>query len=119
MGAETFHALKKVLLKRKLGAGVGDEGGFAPDLKNDEEALMVIIEAIESAGYKPGIDVCIALDPAVSELYDKGKYTFKKSGAGTKTAEEMIELYRKWVNKYPIVSIKDGLAEGDWTAWEK
>jgi enolase len=119
MGAETFHALKKVLLKRKLGAGVGDEGGFAPDLKNDEEALMVILEAIESAGYKPGSDVCIALDPAASELYDKGKYTFKKSGAGTKSSEEMIELYTKWVNKYPIVSIEDGLAEGDWAGWAK
>jgi enolase len=80
---------------------------------------MVIIEAIESAGYKPGQDVCIALDPAASELFDKGKYTFKKSGAGTKTSEEMIELYTKWVNKYPIVSIEDGLAEGDWAGWAK
>ena len=119
MGAETFHALKKVLLKRKLSAGVGDEGGFAPDLKGDEEALTVIIEAIEAAGYKPGSDVCIALDPAASELFEKGKYTFKKSGAGTKSAEEMIELYTKWVNKYPIVSIEDGLAEGDWAGWAK
>ena len=79
----------------------------------------MIIEAIESAGYKPGSDVCIALDPAASELFDKGKYTFKKSGAGTKTSEEMIELYTKWVNKYPIVSIEDGLAEGDWAGWAK
>ena len=117
MGAEVFHALKKVLLKRKLSTGVGDEGGFAPDLKNDEEALMVIIEAIEAAGYAPGTDICIALDPAASELYTKGVYTFKKSGAGTKTADQMIEMFAKWLAKYPIVSIEDGLAEGDWEGW--
>jgi len=117
MGAEVFHALKKVLLKRKLGTGVGDEGGFAPDLKNDEEALMVIIEAIESAGYEPGKQVCIALDPAASELYSKGTYTFKKSAAGTKDSDAMIELFAKWLAKYPIVSIEDGLAEGDWDGW--
>ena len=119
MGAEVFHALKKVLVKRKLSTGVGDEGGFAPDLKNDEEALMVIIEAIEAAGYEPGKQVCIALDPAASELYSKGKYTFKKSGAGTKDADAMIELYAKWLAKYPIVSIEDGLAEDDWAGWSK
>jgi enolase len=119
MAAETFHALKKVLLKRKLGAGVGDEGGFAPDLKNDEEALVVILEAIESAGYEPGTEICIALDPAASELFDKGKYVFKKSGAGTKSSEQMIELYAKWIEKYPIVSIEDGLAEDDWDGWAK
>ncbi|MDP1889836.1 MAG: phosphopyruvate hydratase [Gemmatimonadaceae bacterium] len=117
MGAEVFHALKKVLLKRKLGTGVGDEGGFAPDLKNDEEALMVIIEAIEAAGYEPGKQVCIALDPAASELYAKGTYTFKKSGAGTKDSDAMIELFAKWLAKYPIVSIEDGLAESDWDGW--
>jgi enolase len=119
MGAETFHALKKVLLKRKHGAGVGDEGGFAPDLRNDEEALVVILEAIESAGYAPGTEICIALDPAASELFDKGKYTFRKSGAGTRSSEEMIELYARWIDKYPIVSIEDGLAEGDWDGWAK
>jgi len=119
MGAEVFHALKKVLLKRKLGTGVGDEGGFAPDLKNDEEALIVIIEAIEAAGYAPGKQVCIALDPAASELYANGVYTFKKSGAGTKNADAMIELYAKWIAKYPIVSLEDGLAEGDWDGWSK
>jgi enolase len=119
MGAETFHALKKVLLKRKLGAGVGDEGGFAPDLKNDEEALIVIIEAIENAGYAPGTEICIALDPAASELFDRGKYVFKKSGAGTKSSEQMIELYATWIEKYPIVSIEDGLAENDWDGWAK
>jgi len=119
MGAEVFHALKKVLVKRKLSTGVGDEGGFAPDLKNDEEALTVIIEAIEAAGYEPGTQVCIALDPAASELYAKGKYTFKKSGAGVKDADAMIEMYAKWLAKYPIVSIEDGLAEDDWNGWSK
>jgi enolase len=117
MGAEVFHALKKVLVKRKLSTGVGDEGGFAPDLKSDEEAVTVILEAIESAGYAPGGQVALAIDCAASELFDKKHYTFKKSGAGTKTAEQMIELYAKWVNKYPIVSIEDGLAEGDWEGW--
>jgi enolase len=117
MGAEVFHALKKVLVKRKLSTGVGDEGGFAPDLKNDEEALTVIIEAIEVAGYEPGKQVCIALDPAASELFAKGKYTFKKSGGGVRSAEQMIEMYARWLAKYPIVSIEDGLAEGDWKGW--
>jgi enolase len=117
MGAEVFHALKKVLVKRKLSTGVGDEGGFAPDLKNDEEAITVILEAIEAAGYEPGKQVCLALDCAASELFAKGKYTFKKSGAGTKSAEQMIEMYAKWLAKYPIVSIEDGLAEGDWKGW--
>ncbi len=117
MGAEVFHALKKVLVKRKLSTGVGDEGGFAPDLKSDEEALMVVMEAIVGAGYDPGTEIAIALDCAASELYAKGKYVFKKSGAGTKTAEEMVEMYAKWLNKYPIVSIEDGLAESDWKGW--
>ena len=117
MGTEVFHALKKVLVKRKLSTGVGDEGGFAPDLASDQAALDVVIEAIESAGYAPGTEIALALDCAASELYSKGKYTFKKSGAGTKTAEQMIEMYAKWLNKYPIVSIEDGLAEGDWAGW--
>ena len=117
MGAEVFHALKKVLVKRKLSTGVGDEGGFAPDLKNDEEAITVILEAIESAGYEPGKQVCLALDCAASELFAKGSYTFKKSGAGTKSADQMVEMYAKWLAKYPIVSIEDGLAEGDWDGW--
>ncbi|HVH39622.1 MAG TPA: phosphopyruvate hydratase [Gemmatimonadaceae bacterium] len=117
MGTEVFHSLKKVLVKRKLSTGVGDEGGFAPDLKSDEEALAMVVEAIEGAGYAPGTQVAIALDCAASELYTKGKYTFKKSGAGTKSAEQMIELYAKWLSKYPIVSIEDGLAESDWTGW--
>ncbi len=117
MGAEVFHALKKVLVKRKLSTGVGDEGGFAPDLKNDEEAITVILEAIETAGYVPGRQVCLALDCAASELWTKGSYTFKKSGAGTRSADQMVELYAKWLAKYPIVSIEDGLAESDWEGW--
>lgn len=117
MGTEVFHSLKKVLVKRKLSTGVGDEGGFAPDLKSDEEAIKIVLEAIEAAGYEPGTEIALALDCAASELYAKGKYTFKKSGAGTKSAEEMIELYAKWLQKYPIVSIEDGLAESDWEGW--
>jgi enolase len=119
MGAEVFHALKKVLVKRKLSTGVGDEGGFAPDLGTDEDALKVVVEAIESAGYEPGTEIAIALDCAASELFKAGKYTFKKSGAGTRTADGMIELYSKWLEDYPIVSIEDGLAEDDWDGWAK
>ena len=119
MGTEVFHSLKKVLVKRKLSTGVGDEGGFAPDLASDQAALDVVIEAIEAAGYAPGTEIALALDCAASELFSKGKYTFKKSGAGTKTAEQMIEMYAKWLNKYPIVSIEDGLAEGDWAGWSQ
>jgi enolase len=93
MGTEVFHSLKKVLVKRKLSTGVGDEGGFAPDLKSDEDALIAVMEAIELAGYDPGSEIAIALDCAASELFAKGKYTFKKSGGGTKTAEQMVEMY--------------------------
>ncbi len=117
MGAEVFHALKKVLIKRKLSTGVGDEGGFAPDLGSDEDALKVVIEAIEAAGYAPGKEIALALDCAASELFKAGKYTFKKSGAGTRTAKGMVELYAKWLEEYPIVSIEDGLAEDDWEGW--
>jgi len=117
VGAEVFHSLKKVLVKRKLATGVGDEGGFAPDLKNDEEALQVIIEAIEGAKYAPGKEVALALDVAASELHSGGKYTFKKSGAGTRDAAGMVELYSQWLDEYPIVSIEDGLAEDDWEGW--
>jgi len=118
MGVEVFHSLKKVLSKRKLGTNVGDEGGFAPDLKDDEDALRVIIEAIEAAGFAPGKQVALALDVAASELYGGGSYTFKKSGAGTKDAKGMIDLYGRWLEEYPIVSIEDGLAEDDWKGWE-
>jgi enolase len=119
MGAETFHALKKVLVKRKLATGVGDEGGFAPDLANDEEAIKVILEAIDAAGYAAGKEIALALDCAASELYKDGKYTFKKSGGGTKTSDGMIEMYSEWLDEYPIVSIEDGLAENDWDGWAK
>jgi enolase len=119
MGTEVFHSLKKVLVKRKLATGVGDEGGFAPDLKSDEEAITVILEAVEAAGFAPGKDIAIALDCAASELFKDGQYTFKKSGAGTKSAEGMVELYANWLEEYPIVSIEDGLAEDDWDGWAK
>lgn len=119
MGAEVFHSLKKVLIKRGLATGVGDEGGFAPNLENDEDALKIIIEAVEAAGYEPGTQIALALDCAASELFDKKsrKYTFKKSAAGTRPAEGMIDLYASWLERYPIVSIEDGLAEDDWDGW--
>jgi enolase len=117
MGAEVFHSLKKVLVKRGLATGVGDEGGFAPDLRSDEEALQVIIEAIESANYQPGQQVALALDCAASELFKDGSYTFKKSGAGKRDASGMVDLYASWLERYPIVSIEDGLAEDDWEGW--
>src|SRR5438477_48871 len=119
MGVEVFHALKKVLSKRGLSTSVGDEGGFAPDLPNDEAALEAIMAAIEAAGYEAGKDIAIALDVAASELFDDGKYVFKKSKGGAKTAEEMITLYKSWIDRYPIVSIEDGLAEDDWAGWAK
>ena len=118
MGAEVFHSLKKVLVKRGLSTGVGDEGGFAPDLKADEDALKAVIEAIEAAGYAPGKEIAIALDCAASELHKNGQYTFKKSGAGTRDAKGMVDLYAGWLEEYPIVSIEDGLAEDDWDGWE-
>ncbi len=119
VGVEVFHALQKVLTKRNLSTAVGDEGGFAPNLPSDEAALDAVMAAIETAGYEAGKDVAIALDPAASELYDNGRYVFKKSGAGTKTAAEMVALYQGWIDRYPIVSIEDGLAEDDWTGWAK
>jgi len=114
-----FHALKRVLAKRGLSTAVGDEGGFAPNLPHDEAALEAIVSAIEEAGYEPGKDVAIALDPAASEFYQDGAYVFKKSGGGKKSAEEMIALYKGWIDRYPIVSIEDGLAEDDWAGWAK
>jgi enolase len=118
MGAEVFHSLKKVLVKRKLATGVGDEGGFAPNLTDDEEAIKAIIEAIEKANYAPGKEIALALDVAASELHSGGDYVFKKSGAKTRNAQGMVELYQKWLEHYPIVSIEDGLAEDDWSGWE-
>jgi enolase len=117
IGVEVFHALKKVLGKRGLSTAVGDEGGFAPDLPNDEAALEAIMAAIDGAGFEAGKDVAIALDVAASELYQDGHYVFKKSKGGTRSAEEMVGLYRGWIDRYPIVSIEDGLAEDDWTGW--
>ncbi len=119
IGVEVFHSLKKVLTKRGLSAAVGDEGGFAPDLPNDEAALEAIMTAIEGAGYEAGKDVAIALDLAASELQEDGAYVFKKSGGGRKSGDEMIALYKGWIDRYPIVSIEDGLAEDDWTGWAK
>jgi enolase len=117
MGAEVFHSLKKVLSKRKLSTNVGDEGGFAPDLPSDEEAIRVILEAIEAAKYRPGRDVALALDVAASGMYSHGTYTFTKSGGGSRDAAGMVELYTRWLDEYPIVSIEDGLAEDDWDGW--
>ena len=119
MVAEVFHSLKKLLKGMKLATGVGDEGGFAPNLANDEEALQVIMAAIEQAGYVPGKDIVLALDVAASELYDKETelYEFEKSGAKSKTRVEMVEYYKYLVSKYPIFSIEDGMAEDDWEGW--
>jgi enolase len=118
MGIETFHALKKVLTKMKLSTAVGDEGGFAPMLPSNEAALDVIMEAIRAAGYEPGRDLAIALDVAASELYQDGEYVFKKGDGARRSAKAMIELYTSWVDRYPIVSIEDGLAEDDWQGWK-
>ena len=121
MGAETFHALKKVLKGRGQVTSVGDEGGFAPNLANNEEPLEVIVEAIKAAGYVPGKDIALAMDVAASEFYDVDKkvYTFKKSSGEVKTSDEMIDYYENLVNKYPIVSIEDGLGERDWDGWKR
>ena len=121
MGAETFHALKAVLKGMKMSTNVGDEGGFAPELKSNEQALEVLIMAIEKAGYKPGKDIFIALDAASSEFYVKSskKYHFKKSDGSKKSADEMVAFYANWCSKYPIISIEDGMDEGDWTGWKK
>jgi enolase len=120
MGAETFHTLKGVLKKRGYSTAVGDEGGFAPNLKSNEEALEVLTEAISDAGYKPGEQISIALDPASSEFYDKSKnrYVFKKSDKSEKTSDQMVEFWANWVRQYPIVSIEDGMAEDDWDGWK-
>jgi enolase len=118
MGAEVFHALAAVLKKRGHSTNVGDEGGFAPSLKSNEEPIEVILEAIAKAGYRPGADVSIALDPASSEFFDHGKYVFARSDKRVRSAEQMVEFYADWIKKYPIVSIEDGLAEDDWAGWK-
>ena len=119
MGAEIFHALKGVLKKRGYNTAVGDEGGFAPNLKSNEEALEVIMEAIVNAGYKPGEEVLLALDVASSELFKDGTYTLENEAQPVKTADELIDFYENLVNKYPIISIEDGMAENDWDGWKK
>lgn len=119
MGVETFHSLKKVLHDKGLNTAVGDEGGFAPNLKSNEEALQVIMQAIEAAGYKPGEDIFIALDVAATELHKNGIYTLNAEAKPEKSVDEMIEYYSYLVNKYPIISIEDGLDEEDWNGWKK
>lgn len=118
MGEETFHALKSVLSKKDYFTGVGDEGGFAPNLKSNEEAVEVILEAIVKAGYKPGADVSICLDPASSEMYEDGKYRFFKSTKELMTSEQLIELWKSWVHQYPIILLEDGMGENDWEGWK-
>ncbi len=118
MGAEVYHTLKKVLKKKGLNTAVGDEGGFAPMLGSNEEALAVIVEAISAAGYKPGEQIALALDPAATEFYKEGRYVFEAEGK-SRTAEEMVDYYAMLVDKYPIISIEDGLAEDDWDGWRK
>ena len=116
-GVEVFHTLKAVLKKRGYNTAVGDEGGFAPSVKSNVEAIDVVLEAIQQAGYKPGEEIAIALDPAVSELYQDGRYVFKKSDNSSKTSQEMVKYWAKWTRDYPVVSIEDGLAEDDWDGW--
>jgi enolase len=118
MGTEVFHALKGVLHKKGLNTSVGDEGGFAPNLKSNDEAVEVILEAIGKTPYKAGQDIFIALDVASSEMWDNGKYLFYKSDKSTHTPEAMVKFYEKWVNQYPIISIEDGMAENDWAGWK-
>jgi enolase len=118
-GAETFHALRAILKARGLATGVGDEGGFAPNLKSNREAVELVLEAVTKAGYRPGQDIWLALDVASSEFFDDASHTYvlKKSGEGTKTPDDMVRLYQDWTRQYPIISIEDGLAEGDWPGW--
>jgi enolase len=117
-GVEVFHTLKGVLKKRGYNTAVGDEGGFAPSLKSNVEAIEVVLEAIQQAGYRPGDDIAIALDPAASEFYQDGRYIFKKSDKSAKSSEEMARFWAKWAGDYPIVSLEDGLAEDDWEGWK-
>ena len=119
MGVEVFHTLKDILKTKNYSTGVGDEGGFAPNLRSNDEAIEVILEAITKAGYKPGSEVSICLDPATSELWEDGKYKFFKSSQKLLSSDEMIDLWDSWVRQYPIASIEDGLAENDWNGWKK
>jgi enolase len=117
MGSEVYQSLKKVLHGKRLNTNVGDEGGFAPSLSSNREALEVIVAAIEEAGYKPGLDIFLGMDPAASEFYENGKYVLAREGR-TLNSREMVDLYEQWLNEYPIVSIEDGLAEDDWEGWQ-
>ena len=117
-GAEIFHALRAALKKRGLSTGVGDEGGFAPNVKSNRDALELVLEAVAAAGYKAGGDVFLALDVASSEMWDSGRYVFKKSGEPARSIEEMVAMLAEWARDYPIISIEDGVAEGDWTGWK-
>ena len=117
-GTEVFHHLKAILKKKGLSTAVGDEGGFAPDLKSSEEALETILDAIRAAGYKPGSQISLALDVAASELHEGRKYVFRKSGGGSSTSDQMVAMYEKWAKAYPIVSIEDGMGEKDWGGWK-
>jgi enolase len=118
-GAETFHALRKILARKGLATSVGDEGGFAPNLGSNEEACEVIVEAIQAAGFRPGADVAIALDPAASSFFEGGAYQLDKSGQGRRTSAEMVKLYQDWTARFPIVSIEDGLDENDWEGFRE
>jgi enolase len=118
IGAEIFHALKSVLKKKGYATSVGDEGGFAPNLRSNEEAVETILESITNAGYKPGADCLLALDPAASEFYDGGAYVFKKSDKRKLTSEAMVDYWKSWCDQYPIISIEDGMAENDWDGWK-
>jgi enolase len=117
-GAEIFHTLKKILKGKNYATSVGDEGGFAPNFRSNEEAIETVVEAIRAAGYKPGKDVLLALDPAASEFYENGVYVFKKSDQRKLTSEEMVSYWKNWCENYPIVSIEDGLAQNDWDGWK-
>ncbi len=118
MGAEVFHSLKAVLKKKGYSTSVGDEGGFAPNLRSNEEAVELTLESIHKAGYKEGREIALALDPAASEFFEKGRYVFKKSDGSRLRPAEMVEYYERWVKQYPIISIEDGMAEDDWEGWK-
>ena len=118
MGVEVFHTLKGILKKKGQATSVGDEGGFAPNLKSNEDVLETVLDAIRAAGFKPGTQISLALDVAASELHEGKKYVFKKSGGGWRTSEQMVHMYEKWVKAYPIVSLEDGLGEKDWEGWK-
>jgi enolase len=117
-GAEVFHSLRSVLQKHGYSTAVGDEGGFAPSLKSNTEAIELILEAVHKAGYRPGEDIAIALDPAASEFYEDGNYVFKKSDRRVKSSDDMVRFWAKWARDYPIVSLEDGLSEEDWDGWQ-